>query len=62
MKNIEAVQNHKYDFIKAKDYLDVSIETVNEIFKFHKSIGNKKTPLIKPVSNTHLTLPPTPYV
>ncbi len=47
MKNIEAVQNHKYDFIKAKDYLDVSIETVNEIFKFHKSIGNKKTPLIK---------------
>ena len=47
MKNIEAVQNPKYDLSKAKGSLDVSIEIVNEVFKFHETIGNKKTPLIK---------------
>ena len=47
MKNIEAVQNPKYDLSKAKDSLDISMEIVNEVFKFHESIGNQKTPLIK---------------
>ena len=47
MKNIEAVQNHNYDLSKAKDTLDISMEIVNEVFKFHESIGNQKTPLIK---------------
>ena len=47
MKNIEAVQNHNYDVSKAKDSLDISMEIVHEVFKFHESIGNQKTPLIK---------------
>ena len=46
MISIEAIQNHKYDLVKAKAASHISSEMVEEIMRFHQSIGNKVTPLI----------------
>ena len=46
MISIEAIQNHKYDLVKAKAASHISSEMVEEIMQFHQSIGNKETPLI----------------
>ena len=46
MISIEATQNHKYDLVKAKAASHISSEMVEEIMRFHQSIGNKVTPLI----------------
>ena len=46
MISIEAIQNHKYDLVKAKAASHISSEMVEEIMQFHQSIGNKVTPLI----------------
>ncbi len=47
MISIEAIQNYHYDLSKAKALSFISSEIVDEVLQFHKSIGNKKTPLIK---------------
>ena len=46
MISIEAIQNHKYDLVKAKAASHISSDMVEEIMQFHQLIGNKVTPLI----------------
>jgi diaminopropionate ammonia-lyase len=47
MTSIKSIQNHNYDLFKAKSASSTSSDTVEEVFQFHKSIGNEKTPLIE---------------
>ena len=47
MTSIKSIQNHNYDLFKAKFASSTSSDIVEEVFQFHKSIGNEKTPLIE---------------
>ena len=47
MKLINAIKNKKFDLKKVKNNSKILSLDYNQIEKFHKSIGNKETPLIK---------------
>ena len=46
MLTLKAVKNHSHNLSKARSSSHVSTETLNSVLKFHKSIGNKSTPLV----------------
>ena len=46
MLTLKATKNHSHNLSKASTASHVSPETLNEVLKFHKSIGNKSTPLV----------------
>jgi len=46
MLTLKAAKNHSHNLSKARSASHVSTETLNAVLKFHKSIGNKSTPLV----------------
>ena len=46
MLTLKATKNHSHNLSKARAASHVSTETLNAVIKFHKSIGNKSTPLV----------------
>ena len=46
MLTLKAAKNHSHNLSKARAASHVSTETLNAVLKFHKSIGNKSTPLV----------------
>ena len=46
MLTLKATKNHSHNLSKAIAASHVSTETLNAVLKFHKSIGNKSTPLV----------------
>ena len=46
MLTLKAAKNHSHNLSKARTASHVSTETLNAVLKFHKSIGNKSTPLV----------------